>query len=147
MLTVIPRAASLLSALLPLAIVLAWPKTAHAREDYDAFLGGAPLGVGATFNETGGRAAYTPSFWLGGGVPLSTLAHVGGLVRFQGYIPGGIDLGLAARIAFGPMPYAYLALDVGPSLRTWGGGAYGRVPLDFGLTASVFGLQLAGTAS
>lgn len=135
------RLASLLGGLVLLAA-----SSARAEEP-DLFLGASVLGAGGTFNATSSRAAYTPAMWIGGGKALDEMVHVGGFLRLQGYIPGGADLGAIARLALGPMPVAFFSFDVGPSLRTWGEGAYGKVPLDFGSTASVMGLQLSGTFS
>lgn len=119
--------------------------TATAGEpDPDIFLGAALLGAGGTFYEAGGRAAYTPSVWVGAGMPVLPQLHLGGVARMQAYIPGGVDIGLLGRVAFGSPPMWFLALDVGPSARTWGGGDYGRIPLDIALTASLVGLQLGG---
>ena len=116
-------------------------------EEPDLFLGASVIGAGGTFNATSSRAAYTPALWLGGGTALHEIVHVGGFFRLQGYIPGGADVGAIGRIAIGPMPLAYCSFDCGPSLRTWGDGAYGKVPLDFGSTASLMGVQLSGTFS
>lgn len=116
-------------------------------EEPDLFLGASVIGAGGTFNATSSRAAYTPALWIGGGKALDEMVHVGGFLRLQGYIPGGADLGAIARLALGPMPVAFFSFDIGPSLRTWGEGAYGKVPLDFGSTASAMGVQLSGTFS
>lgn len=134
-----------LSGLVGVALLLA-SSSAEAREP-DVFLGASVIGAGGTFNATSSRAAYTPAMWFGGGVALHELVHVGGLFRLQGYVPGGADVGAIGRIAIGPMPLAYFSFDFGPSLRTWGDGAYGKVPLDFGSTASLAGLQISGTFS
>lgn len=134
-----------LSLLVGAAIVLS-SSSVRAQEP-DLYLGASVIGAGGTFNAASSRAAYTPALWIGGGKALDEMVHVGGLLRLQGYIPGGADLGAIFRLALGPMPVAFFSFDIGPSLRTWGEGAYGNVPLDFGSTASVMGIQLSGTFS
>jgi hypothetical protein len=75
--------------------------------------------------------ASTMTFSIGGGSESTHPVVVGGLLRSTTYFTLGTDLNLSARVATGGFARGQwgLALDVGPTLRTWGGGDYGRVPI------------------
>jgi len=70
---------------------------------------------------------------------------VGGLLRTTTYFTLGTDLGLALRGATGGFARGQwgVALDLGPTWRTWGNGDYGRIPLAGMLyLGAPWGLQL-----
>lgn len=90
--------------------------------------------------------AGTMSFAVGvGSDPLRSVV-VGGVLRSTTYVSLGTDLGLAARVATGGFARGQwgLAIDLGPTWRSFGHGEYGRWPIAAMLTAGApWGLQLA----
>ena len=97
-----------------------------------------------SFDSTGRRAA-TLSMSLGVGTSPKAKLVVGGLVRTVTYFSLGTDLGLAARFATGGFARGDwgVAFDAGVVARTWGGGNFGRFPLQPVVTLGApWGLQL-----
>jgi hypothetical protein len=66
-----------------------------------------------------------------GSTPVAPVV-VGGILRSTTYFSLGTDLGVSARIATGGFARGQwgVALDLGPGWRTWGGGDYGKFPLN-----------------
>jgi hypothetical protein len=95
--------------------------------------------------KTYGRAT-TASFAIGvGSDPLRSVV-VGGVLRSVTYFSIGTDLGISLRAATGGFARGDwgLALDVGPSWRSFGDGEYGRWPLNAMLIGGApWGMQLS----
>jgi hypothetical protein len=71
---------------------------------------------------------------------------VGGLIRETTHFTLGTDLALTARVATGGFARGDwgLAVDVGPAMRWWRGGNYGRYPIQsILLLGAPWGVQLA----
>lgn len=104
-----------------------------ARADVSSWLS---AGGGYGLKRSDSRDSYdrAPAMSFGLGVGSSPLAPVvaGGILRSTTYFTLGTDLGVSLRLATGGFARGQwgLALDVGPSWRTWGGGDYGRFPLN-----------------
>lgn len=105
-------------------------------------------GWGLKHNDTTGNDASRGAFSAAIGVgsdPLRQLV-VGGMLRSTTYVGLGTDLGIAARVASGGFARGQwgFALDVGPMLRTFGDGSYGRWPVGAMIIAGApWGAQLA----
>lgn len=93
-----------------------------------------------------GESAGSMSFALGVGSDPTKGLVVGGVLRSTTYFTLGTDLGVAARFATGGFARGQwgLALDAGPTWRTFGSGEYGRWPLSVMLIGGApWGVQLA----
>jgi hypothetical protein len=80
-----------------------------------------------------------------GSTPISPVV-VGGVFRFTTRFNLGTDVGLMARVTSGGFARGDwgFGVDVGPSMRWWKGGDYGRYPLQAALLGGLpWGLQLA----
>lgn len=126
-----PRTSAQLAALAALAACILHAPRAGAEPSAWLSAGG---GYGLKRSES--RDLYdratAMSFALGVGTSPLAPVVVGGLVRSTTYFTLGTDLGLSARVATGGFARGQwgVALDVGPSWRTWGSGDYGRFPLN-----------------
>ena len=91
-------------------------------------------GYGLKRSESNDSFSRATAFSLGIGVGSDPLGSIvaGGMLRSTTYFTLGTDFGIAARVATGGFARGQwgLALDVGPSWRTWVNGRdYGRFPL------------------
>ena len=118
-----------------------------ARADLTSWLS---LGGGYSFSYDG-VAGFTPgagafSATIGvGSTPISPIV-VGGVFRVTTRFGLGTDVGVMARVTTGGFARGDwgLGLDVGPSMRWWGSGDYGRYPLQSVLLLGApWGLQVA----
>ena len=85
------------------------------------------------------------SFTLGVGSDPTKSFVLGGMIRSTTYLGLGTDVGLAARIANGGFVRGDwgLAFEIGPTLRTFGHGEFGRWPIAAMITAGLpWGLQV-----
>ncbi len=85
------------------------------------------------------------SFALGVGSDPTKSFVLGGMFRSTSYLGLGTDIGLAARIASGGFVRGDwgLAFEIGPTLRTFGHGEFGRWPISTMITGGLpWGLQL-----
>src|SRR5262249_43540325 len=104
-------------------------------------------GYGLQHNENSNRydRGTSASFAIGVGTdPLKSFV-VGGVLRSTTYFTIGTDLGIAARVATGGFARGDwgLALDAGPTWRSFGHGQYGRWPISAMLTGGApWGVQL-----
>ena len=118
-----------------------------ARADVSSWLsvgGGYSLNHNQTA-DTYARAAAM-SFAIGVGTESTRSVVVGGLLRSNVFLSVGTDLGLAARVATGGFARGQwgLALEAGPTWRSFGHGEYGRWPVTGALTLGApWGAQLA----
>jgi hypothetical protein len=90
--------------------------------------------------------AGAASFAIGVGSDPTRRLVVGGVLRSTTYFTLGTDIGVAARFATGGFARGQwgLAAEVGPTLRTFGSGEYGRWPISAKLIGGApWGLQLA----
>ncbi len=121
------------------------PRSASADAASFLSVGG---GYGFKHNDTTGRGAHRGALSLAIGVGTDPTRSfvVGGMLRSTTYFALGTDLGLAARFATGGFARGQwgLALDVGPTWRSFGDGSYGRWPVSAMLAfGGPWGMQLA----
>jgi hypothetical protein len=121
--------------------------SSSASADVSSWLS-AGGGYGMNYNNdtSAYSRAVTMSFAVGVGTESSNDFVVGGLVRGTTYLSLGTDVGVAARIATGGFARGQwgLALDLGPTWRTFGQGEYGRWPIAGRITGGApWGVQLA----
>ncbi len=105
-------------------------------------------GYGLKHNDSTGKFvdAGSASFTVGVGSDPTKSFVVGGVLRSTTYFALGTDLGIAARFATGGFARGQwgLALDAGPTWRSFGSGEYGRWPISAMLIGGApWGLQLA----
>lgn len=123
---------------------MAFGGTAHADTSSWLAIGPGYAIERDAFDNTG-RRAVTLSMSLGVGTSPKSKLVVGGIFRTVTYFSLGTDLGLSARFATGGFARGDwgLAFDAGIVARTWGGGNFGRYPLQPVLTAGApWGLQV-----
>jgi hypothetical protein len=135
-------------AALPLLVVAALTTLAPiARADLTSWLS---LGGGYSISYDGvtGYYAHTGAFsgTIGvGSTPISPIV-VGGVFRVTTRFDLGTDVGVMARVTSGSFSRGDwgIGLDLGPSMRWWGSGDYGRYPLQAALLLGApWGLQLS----
>jgi hypothetical protein len=131
-------------ALLSVALVLIAPR---ARADLSSWLslGG---GFSLSYDQSTSTLFRTGAFSGTIGVGSSPIAPVvvGGVFRFTTRFNLGTDVGLMARVTSGGFARGDwgFGLDLGPSMRWWKGGEYGRYPLQAVLLGGLpWGLQVA----
>jgi hypothetical protein len=118
-----------------------------ARADLTSWLS---LGGGYTLSYDGVTATYQSSGAFSGTIgvgstPISPVV-VGGVFRVTTRFGLGTDVGIMARVTTGGFSRGDwgLGLDLGPSMRWWGSGDYGRYPLQgVLLLGAPWGLQVA----
>lgn len=106
--------------------------------------GGYALNHNDSSHSLDGRG--TASFAVGVGTDPTRRFVIGGLLRSTTYFTLGTDLGISARFATGGFARGQwgLALDAGPTWRSFGSGEYGRWPISAMLIGGApWGVQLA----
>jgi hypothetical protein len=117
---------------------------AHAEPTSWLAVGG---GYGFERSDSAARLdrAAAMSVSVGVGTSPANRFVVGGILRSVTYFSLGTDLSIAPRIATSGFARGDwgLALDAGVAARWWGGGDYGRYPLQFMVTGGApWGIQL-----
>jgi hypothetical protein len=121
--------------------------TVSARADVTSWLSGGG-GYGLQHNESSKSfdRATAATFAIGVGSDPTRSLVVGGVLRSTTYFTLGTDLGIAARFATGGFARGQwgLAVEAGPSWRSFGHGEYGRWPISAKLIGGApWGFQLA----